>query len=442
MPNAIATPPLDASGEPISAQAPATPVRTAPKRFLPWSIAGRKWLPDFIAKPFFGKPLAPSQDEWQRMELALWQGDPAMDKVVDWMFEVGPRHSKPLFDQALQRGIDSLTDPPPVLQEFFAIVDQAPPWLNRTRLEKGVNVAHLTGTVSFYVLRDMALMGGYAYFNSMNQTLAATGALSKDTALRLGETGKWLNDVTEPHGMERFGPGFITTLRVRLVHALVRRHLQNKAEWEPEKWGIPINQVDMLATYLAFGPATLMGARMFGLPIWPRQGAAVMHLWRYIGWLMGVDEQWLALNELDGLRKLFHTFMTHRLPDEKIRQLGQALRDEPLSRHLSGLEGQPRRARFRHWFLYQMHMSNSSLILGPVQRRQLGLPMTILPWYPAATAPFRFIKLFYCQVRGGKTLADYTRRSREQQTQLLVHYFGEREQDIIRPGAGHPAHTD
>lgn len=421
---------------------PASPssTRTPPKRMRPWKIARINWLPGLIAKPIFGQPLAPTQDEWERIQQALNQGDPAMDKVVDWMFENGPRHTKPLFDQALAAGIDSVPNAPDALKEFFALVDRDPPWLDRSLLPLGAKSAQMSGPVGFFVLRDMALMGGYAYFNSMNQTLGASGSLGKDTALRLGETGKWLNDVIEEGALERFGVGFTTTIRVRMVHALVRRNLLKNRDWDLDTWGLPINQVDMTATYLAFGPVTLLGARLFGVPVRKQQAAATMHMWRYIGWLMGVDEQWLAITEGDGLRKLYHTFLTHSLPDDKIRQLGQALRDEPLSRPLSGAGSQRLLARLKRWYQYQRHLSNSALILGPVQRRQLGLPMTILPWYPLLSAPFRFISLNYYQLRGGKTLENYAKRSREQQLALLQSYFGERQHDIIQPKAGHPAH--
>lgn len=416
------------------------PLRPAPRRLMPWPKARRKWLPDFASRLIFGQPLAPTAAEWAQVQQALYQGDPAMDQVVDWMFDAGPRHAKPLFDQALQHGIDSLADPPEALRTFFALIDTPPAWLDRQQREDGVKAAHLTGHVSFFVLRDMALMGGYAYFNSMNQTLASSGSLRKDTAQRLGETGKWLNDVTEPGGLERFGQGFITTIRVRLVHALVRRNLGNKPDWDASAWGLPINQIDMLATYLAFGPVALMGGRLFGIPFRKHQADAVMHLWRYIGWLMGLDEHWLAQTEGDGLRKLYHTFLTHGLPDERIRQLGQALREEPLTRYLPELADKPRRLALKRRFLYHQHLSNSALILLPIQRRQLGLPMLIMPWYPALSAPLRFIKLGWIQLRGGATLERYRQHARQQQQTLLVGYFGEKTPDIIRPDTSHPAH--
>lgn len=411
------------------------------ERLAPWSTAGRKRLPDWISRLVFGKPLAPSEGEWQRAQQSVLKGDPAMDALVHWMFEAGPRQAKPLFEQALYHGIDSVPNPPQPLRDFFAHIDTPPAWLKPDRLVAGAQASHLAGPMAIYVLRDLALMGGYAYFNSMNQTLARTGALSKDIALRLGETGKWLNDVTETGALSRFGAGFITTIRVRLVHALVRRNLLNKPDWELAKWGVPINQVDMLATYLAFGPVTLMGVRMFGVFFRPRQAADILHMWRYIGWLMGVDEDMLARTETDGLRKLHHCFLTHRLPDERIRQLGQALRDEPLSRTLPEQEKHPLLTRIKRRYLYEMHLSNSSLILGPTQRRQLGLRLAILPWYPALSAPFRFLRIGYYQLRGGQPLADFAARCRAGQEQELATYFGDKEPDIIRPDASHPAHT-
>ena len=410
------------------------------QRVAPWRTASRKRLPDVVSRLVFGQPLAPTPAEWEQVQAALLQGDPAMDRVVDWMFETGPRNTKPLFDQALLHGIDTVPDAPAPLRDFFALIDTPPDWLQRERVEEGVKAAHVGGKVGFFVLRDLALMGGYAYFNSMNQTLAGSGSLRKDTALRLGETGKWLNDVTEPQGLDRFGPGFITTIRVRMVHALVRRNLLNKPGWEAEKWGLPINQVDMTATYLAFGPVTLSGSRLFGVPVRRHQSRAFMHLWRYIGWLMGVDEHWLAQTEGDGLRKLYHCFLTHRLPDDKIRLLGEALRNEPLSRYLPDHADSPRLARLLRRYFYLQHISNSSLILGWRQRRQLGMPLLALPWYPAISAPFRFLLLSWYQLRGGRALEAYSQRTRASQQRLLGTYFGEREQDIIRPGQDHPAH--
>lgn len=431
---------------PSSSGPAAVPGLPPPRRAPSWTGTRRWWLPDALTRPVFGRPLAPSRAEWDAVLAALRQGDAPMDAVVAWMFAGGPRQTKALFEQALLKGIDSLPDPPAPLRDFFSLVDTPPPWLRRDLVEAGALAAQTSGEVGFYVLRDQALMGGYAWFSSFNQVLAATGSLHKDVALRLGETGKWLQDVTASGGLDRFSDGFITTIRVRLVHALVRRHLQTNHGWDENTWGVPINQIDMLATYLAFGPVTLLGARAFGVPVTPRDSRAAMHMWRYIGWLSGVREEWLAITERDGLRKLYHTYLTHGLPDEKIALLGGALRDQPLSppnsQQPSPAEPAGWLARLgRHW-QYHKHLSNSALILLPRQRRQLGIPWYAWPWYPLASAPFRFLWLAGYRLRGGEPLVALRRRSRARQQQLLQGYFAGREVDIIRPAAGHPASID
>lgn len=405
---------LDVSPDPVRAR-----LLAAPQRVEPDHVVQRRWIPDFVARLIFGAPLAPSRAEWARMLAALHEGDPLMDELVAWMMEA--RERRALFERALLHGIDS--DSPPALRRFFAHVDRVPPWLDRDLLAQGAQAAQWVGMAGFYVLRDMALMGGYVYFNSMNQTLAATGALSKNVALRLGETGKWLADAVAPEGLQRFGAGFVSTIRVRMVHALVRRSV--KRDWAEERWGTPINQIDMMATYLAFGPVALSGARLFGVPITPAEGRAAMHMWRYIGWLLGVDERWLAVGELDGLRKLYHASLTHRLPDDKVRMFGEALRDEPLTRSIQGVT-RPWLLRLVRRYQYAKHIANSALVLGPWQRYRLGVPMFALPWYVAISAPFRFVTLLWQRLRGERGRQAYLRRAKAEQEQLLASYLDDR----------------
>jgi hypothetical protein len=79
-------------------------------------------------------------------------------------------------------------------------------------------------------------MGGYM-LSGFNKTLVLTGALNKGASARIAETGKWWIDCTETDGMRRGGPGYKSTLHVRLVHALVRRNLQKRPDWDSQRMG-------------------------------------------------------------------------------------------------------------------------------------------------------------------------------------------------------------
>lgn len=410
--------------------------RPIPARARPFHKAARRqpaWM-----KLVVGREMAPTESEWRAMVDALWVGDEPMDRLVDWMFAGNPREARALIDKALNEGIASIPDAPAPLKEFFALVDREPAWLDRELLEEGISFIHRTGLAGPYVLRDFALMGGYL-LSGFNKALVLTGALNKGASQRIAETGKWWIDCTEHGGLQRYGAGFKSTIHVRMVHAMVRRHLPKNPEWKNEVDGLPVNQIDMVATYLAFGPVMLVGMRALGIPVLPRDSKAVMHLWKYAGWLMGVQDQWLVDDERVGLVRLYQTYMTQSRPDWTSKELGEALSREPLDRKLPEWQGWPLLHELRLKVLYHQHLSITSLFFGKQQRRQLGLPENVLPWFPLLTAGPRFVSYT------SRSLLPSTRRRLEKegraaQLHALASMFGEKEHAIIRPGEQHPAH--
>lgn len=226
----------------------------------------------------------------QKLVAGLWQGDPLMDDFVTWMFATNPRVARQQFDLALNQGIEAVVDCPEPLQRLFAGL-QDPSWLKTELLDEAVLAMQRTGTSANLVMRDLALMGGYL-MSGFNQALVLTGALTKGADKRILETGQWWFDCTQ--GMQRFSIGFKSTVHVRLIHALVRRHLLQNKEWDSARWGTPICQVDMAATYLGFCVVFLWGLRGLGVMTSSAESKSIMHFWRYTCWLMGVDEQWLV----------------------------------------------------------------------------------------------------------------------------------------------------
>jgi hypothetical protein len=362
-----------------------------------------------------------------------------MDALLDWMYEIGPREGRKLYEQALEGGIDSIADAPKPLRDFFRMIERTPSWVDHALIEDGVSFIHRTGLVGPYVLRDFALMGGYL-LSGFNHALVMTGALNKGAAQRIAETGKWWVDCTEHDGLSRFGVGFKTTLRVRMVHGMVRRHLPTRPEWDNSEWGIPVNQTDMLATYLAFGPIMLVGMRAMGIPVTLHESKAVMHLWKYAAWLMGVEDKWLVDGERDGLVRLYQTFLTQSRADWTSAELGRALSEEPLQRQFPWGKYLPPLQEVRRKMFYHQHLSNSSLFLNRKQMRKLGLPDNVLPWFPLLTMAPRFAS--YSLQRFNPLLKKrLEREGRKVQLAALQSMWGDKQQDIINPGDRHPAHV-
>lgn len=402
--------------------------RPLPGRVRPFEKTRERTL---RMKLVFGRDPAPTEQEWRTMADALWDGDAPADAMVEAMFHMGARAARGLFERAVEGGIASVPEAPQAMKDLFALVERDPAWLDRGLFDDAVGFTHAAGLAGPYVLRDFALMGGYR-LSGFNHALILTGALNKGAAQRVAETGQWWIDCTETKGLELRGPGWKSTLRVRLVHALVRRGLANKPEWDLARWGLPVSQIDMVATYLAFGPVMLAGLRMMGVPVTAHESKAVMHLWKYAGWLMGVDERWLVDTERKGLLTLYHTFMTQSLPDWTSRELALALANEPLQRSYPNLP------RLRGRFEYYRHLSVSRYFLGKDKMEGLGLNGSIPPWYPLLTAGPRLVRYSARRfLTGGRERQE--REGRAEQLATLATMFGDREHGIIRPNAHHPA---
>jgi len=283
-----------------------------------------------------------------------------------------------------------------------------PGWADWKLIEEGVHFIHGTGRAATDVLRDMALMGGYLMV-AFNKTLILTGELEKGAAPRLASTAQWWLKVVNPQANIAGGDGALATLRVRWMHALVRHQLSNSPQWDSRQWGLPINQVDMAATYLGFSAVMLLGLRKMGIVVTPRNSRAVMQLWKLIGWQMGVKEQWLVDTEAQALVRLRQFLFTHSPPDESSHRLASALASEPLSRNYTHLQVLRRR------LAYQKHLSSSWYLLGPCMFHKLGLRAPFGPLIALLEVPIRAAvhTLGRCMPGYSKRFTQHGRRAQE-----------------------------
>jgi len=381
-----------------------------------------------VGRTIKGNP-EPSSERWQAIGNALMQGDPLMDDIVTWLYDdttsQSRREKRAQFQTAVDTGIAAVADPHPALRALFTRVDRRPAWVDDSLLEHGARVSHRTGMVGLHILRDVALMAGYQA-SAINKTLVATGSLERGAQRRLAETTSWWLDCTGIGALDRFGVGFRNTLNVRFIHALIRRGVQEKPDWHTADWGLPVNQTDMATTQLGFSVIFLLGTRVLGVPISADDAHGVMHLWRFIGWLMGVDERWLAGSEQEGRRLLYAMLLSQAPPDESSGQLGHALMNEPLARPY------PNFAALRGRYVQARATSITRLFVGYQGMRDLNLPTWMPPWYPALAAPRNFA--YHARARlipGGRRRAE--RAGRQAQIQQLHDLFGDHTPAIHRP---------
>lgn len=140
--------------------------------------------------------------------------------------------------------------------------------------------------------------------NSVEQKDEASQECSNDdkkrTFERLIDTGGFMaccfaptpdnHDSIPAASLRPGGKGWKAALRVRVLHAKVRRSLLLLRSWDIDNNGVPINQEDMAATLLAFSVNVLLGIEyLAGKPLSENDQRDYLALWRYLGWLLGVD---------------------------------------------------------------------------------------------------------------------------------------------------------
>jgi hypothetical protein len=158
-----------------------------------------------------------------------------------------------------------------------------------TRLGPGRTLALRHAPLTFLILVTGSLVESFASWRGA-QVLSATGRLERDTYPRIIETAELLVELLQPGSLHPGGRAHEKILRVRLLHAAVRRFVRERG-FDEATLGAPVNQLDMVHTQLMFSHALLRGLDQLGASMRPDEEEAFASLWRAVGLLMGVDPE-------------------------------------------------------------------------------------------------------------------------------------------------------
>jgi hypothetical protein len=269
---------------------------------------------------------------------------------------------------------------------------------------------------------QLALIGSYR-FGGPPDLLVETGGLTGNTTVRrLAETQQWAVAISEHDGMRRCGIGFRLTVHVRLMHALVNHQFENNGRWDIDRWGLPINESDQAATLGLFNGALLLGVRLLGVRVTRAESRAIMHLWKYVGWLMGVNEEWLCDTEIQQHRLNYHHLITQSDASAAAAPLANAAVDAQRDLHYGNMP------RIRGAYARARLLSMLRYFVRKQGMRDLGLP----PASPIAVIPVLGANFVRYQILGrtrtGRAHLDrWGTRSRQA---VLQRYFGDAARDV------------
>jgi len=255
--------------------------------------------------------------------------DPLGDACIEAFDSLPGGQGFRLLERALTNGIASVQNAPSALRALFEEVDHVPPWVDWETIDRGGALLMRAGPLGGIVLGAKSLVHGYAS-PAGNKPLVFSGRLKEQALRRLNETSRFVQAVCRPRGMRRWSDGFAITVKVRLMHAQVRRMLRNSPRWDTRSWGEPINQHDMSGTTLLFSASVLEGLRTLGLRISREESESYIHLWRYVGHVIGADPELTPASEMQAFQLADLIGATMGEPDDDSRALVKALMEAHL----------------------------------------------------------------------------------------------------------------
>jgi hypothetical protein len=196
-----------------------------------------------------------------------------------------------MLDQALAHGIESVPDAPASMVRLFEEFEEDPPWVDHDLVERGAFLFRRCGP-SVFSFNGVGTLLAYTE-DPIVKPLSMTGKYAGDAALnRFMETARFWIDVSDPGGTKPGAPGRATAMRVRIMHVFLRQRITRHPQWNLAAWGKPISQAEATITLLAGGFVTGLGMHKLGYRSTTADTLAMMHFWRYVGHLMGVQPRW------------------------------------------------------------------------------------------------------------------------------------------------------
>jgi len=200
---------------------------------------------------------------------------------------------------------------PEDIRSYMKAASTLPPWRDEAMVNEAEQFFLLYGLASSTLLACASLPQCYV-MKFGTEVLAYTKFLQVEPTRRIRETAQMVMDVMVPGGLKPGGRGVRATMKVRVMHAIVRHMIMNdpRAVANPAdpalkaRFGLPINQEDLVYTLMTFSYVVVEGFRTMGYQMTDRQREGYIHCWNIVGCLMGIREELLPATFADA-KQLF-----------------------------------------------------------------------------------------------------------------------------------------
>ena len=238
-------------------------------------------------------------------------GDPAADALMTQAEGFDPEDWHSHVSACMSGHDDEARRAPRVVRDFFEHIHNLPDWYFERSTLPGCRLFHrysdlfLTAFVVSVIIRGFTTRIAHSFF--------ATGRLTDHGVRRLRQNIRHVLEIMMPAGLDPYGDGWKLSVRIRLVHARMRKLLSESREWDNAGLGLPLNAAHMGYAASAFSAMMLHDGAKLGIRANAEERASFMHIWRCSAWQMGVPEAMLFRDESHAL-EIVRTALIHEPP--------------------------------------------------------------------------------------------------------------------------------
>ena len=273
-------------------------------------------------------------------------GDPLGEAMAKDLKAFSPAEARRLIEAAMnEEGEEALRNAPASLREFFRDAETTPEWLDYAAFAPSVRMFHRNSPLILAAFVAGVLIEGFT--TNIAKSFHITGRVRDQGVRRLGQNNRHMTEIFLPNGMYRYGDGWKLSVRIRIVHARVRRLLSKSEDWDTEAWGLPISAAHLGYAVSAFSARLLKHMKTLGAKYDDEEYASFMAVWRYSGYLMVIPET-ILFQEADDALELYDIghMCEPDCPMESVVMAHSLINSAPLIAGITDPEGRQKLARY------------------------------------------------------------------------------------------------
>ena len=229
--------------------------------------------------------------------------DPVCDEMMVQLEEVPPSDADRFIRAAVEDPDEpALRDAPAAVHAFVEDLETVPDWVDHRDFTGGIRAFHRDSSTCLAAMLGGVLVEGFS--TTIAKSFFITGRLRDQGVRRLRQNNRHMIEILFPGGLETRGDGWRLSVRIRLVHAKVRRLLNESDEWDTDAGGVPISAAQVGYALTAFSARMLQHMKSLGASYDDAERDSFMAVWRYSGHLMGIPDAILYHDYDDALELL------------------------------------------------------------------------------------------------------------------------------------------